>query len=329
MAEERLHKVLAARGVASRRAAETMIQEGRVSVDGRVVLELGAKVDAAQATIKVDGRTLQRPRPLYLLLNKPRGYLTTASDPEGRRTIYDLLDVRERVFPVGRLDMDSEGLLLLTNDGELANRIAHPRYRIDKEYHALVAGLPPPGALDYLRRGGLLVAGGRTSPADIVVLGQEAGGAWLRVIIHEGRKRQVRRMLEEIGHPVRRLRRVRLGPLTLAGVAAAAYRPLTPVEVNRLRRLVGLTGDEDRGERTEPTTARRVTTMTALGVGRPHSKMGQPSGEAARSRPRPARSTGRPTGGPPRKEQHGQQSGSPRGGGRGKQRGPATNGGGR
>lgn len=156
---ERLQKVLAARGVASRRAAEELIQEGRVTVDGRVVQELGTRVDPERAAIRVDGRPLKQPRATYLLLNKPRGYLTTASDPEGRRTVYDLLlDQRERVFPVGRLDMDSEGLLLLTNDGELANRIAHPRYRLDKEYHALVAGTPTPQELDHLRRG-LLVEG--------------------------------------------------------------------------------------------------------------------------------------------------------------------------
>lgn len=243
--EERLQKVLAARGVASRRAAEELIREGRVSVDGRVVLELGTKVDVERATIRVNGRPLGRPRPVYLLLNKPRGYLTTASDPEGRRTVYDLLDTKERVFPVGRLDMDSEGLLLLTNDGALANRIAHPRYRIDKEYHALVEGTPTPQQLDHLRRGGLPLDGRRTSPAEIGVLERGPEGTWLRVVIHEGRKRQVRRMLEDVGHPVRRLRRVRLGPLTLAGLPAASHRPLTAPELVRLRRLLGLAPGED------------------------------------------------------------------------------------
>src|SRR4051812_31138859 len=244
---ERLQKVLAARGVASRRAAEELILEGRVSVDGRIVTELGTKVDPERASIKVGGRLLKQPRLVYLLLNKPRGYITTASDPEGRRTVYDLLEpqaTRERVYPVGRLDMDSEGLLLLTNDGELANRITHPRYRIDKEYNALVEGSPSPGTIARLGHGGFLIEGGRTSPANVAIIGHEAGSTWLRVIIHEGRKRQVRRMLEEVGHPVLRLRRVRLGMLTLAGLPAAAYRPLTPDEVLRLRRLVGLGGEE-------------------------------------------------------------------------------------
>lgn len=243
---ERLQKVLAARGVASRRAAEELILEGRVTVDGRVVTELGTKVDPTSASIKVGGRLLKQPRLTYLLLNKPRGYITTASDPEGRRTVYDLLDAgatRERVYPVGRLDMDSEGLLLMTNDGELANRIAHPRYRMDKEYNALVAGTPTSGALVRAARGGVLTEGGRTSPSEVSMLGSEGGESWLKVIIHEGRKHQVRRMMEEIGHPVRRLRRVRLGPLTLAGLPAASYRPLGPEELLRLRRMVGLAGE--------------------------------------------------------------------------------------
>lgn len=245
MTEERLQKILAARGVTSRRAAEELITAGRVSVDGRVITELGAKVDPDTNAIKVDGRLVRRPRPVYLLLNKPRGYVTTASDPEGRRTVFDLIDVKERTFPVGRLDMDSEGLLLLTNDGELANRIAHPRYRIDKEYHALVQGHPTPQSLEFLRRGGLHVAGGRTSPADVAVLRHEGGDTWLRVIIHEGRKRQVRLMLGQVGNPVIRLRRVRLGLLTLAGLAPAEYRALTPIEVTRLRRILGLAAESE------------------------------------------------------------------------------------
>jgi 23S rRNA pseudouridine2605 synthase len=233
---ERLQKIVAARGAASRRAAEELILEGRVTVDRRVVMELGTKVDPLSAEIRVNGRLLKSPRLTYMILNKPRGYITTASDPEGRRTVYDLLEpgaTKERVYPVGRLDMDSEGLLLLTNDGDLANRIAHPRYHLDKEYNALVEGNPSAGALARLAHGGFLINGGRTSPAQVSKMGHEAGGTWLKVIIHEGRKRQVRRMLEEIGHPVRRLRRVRLGPLTLAGLPAATHRPLSAEELQR------------------------------------------------------------------------------------------------
>ncbi len=284
---ERLQKVLAARGVASRRAAEEMIIEGRVSVDGRVVTELGTKVDPQKAVIRVGGRILKQPPLIYYILNKPRGYITTASDPEGRRTIYELLDPadqRERVYPVGRLDMDSEGLLLLTNDGELAHRVSHPRYRIDKEYNALVDGSPAPGALARLAAGGFLVDGGRTSPADVSVLGHEAGGTWLRVIIHEGRKRQVRRMMEEIGHPVRRLRRVRLGQLTLAGLPAAAYRPLTPEELTRLKLLVGLEKKKPTPKDEQRTTSRprdeRAPTQT-LGAGRPRSRQGHAGQESS------------------------------------------------
>ena len=194
-------------------------------------------------------RCCSAPARAISMLNKPRGYLTTASDPEGRRTVFDLLspgDQRDRVFPVGRLDMDSEGLLLLTNDGEFANRIAHPRYRIDKEYQALVTGHPSGAALAQLRRGGFMLDGGRTSPAEVEVLEQSREGTLLRVVIHEGRRRQVRRIMEEIGHPVQRLRRVRLGPLTLAGLPAAAYRPLTAGELQRLRLLVAA-GDRSGG----------------------------------------------------------------------------------
>ena len=289
---ERLQKIVAARGAASRRAAEELILEGRVTVDRRVVMELGTKVDPLNAEIRVNGRLLKQPRLTYLILNKPRGYITTVSDPEGRRTVYDLLEpgaTKERVYPVGRLDMDSEGLLLLTNDGELTNRIAHPRYRLDKEYNALVEGNPSAGALARLAHGGFLINGGRTSPAQVTTMGHEAGGTWLRVIIHEGRKRQVRRMLEEIGHPVRRLRRVRLGPLTLAGLPAATHRPLTPEELQRLRRMVGLTADGSVEEPTEQTAARREpggrVPTRALGEGRARSVLGKPSGGELPPRP--------------------------------------------
>lgn len=290
---ERLQKVLAARGVASRRAAEELILEGRITVNGRVVTELGTKVDPENASIKIGGRLLKQPRLVYLLLNKPRGYITTVSDPEGRRTIYDLLDTQakhERIYPVGRLDMDSEGLLLLTNDGELANRITHPRYRIDKEYNALVQGSPSPGTIARLAQGGFMVDGGRTSPAEVAIIGHDDGGTWLKVIIHEGRKRQVRRMMEEVGHPVRRLRRVRLGPLTLAGLPAAAYRPLGPDELARLRRMIGLGSQEapeadaparQPVERPTPTprpSAERRTPSRAADAGRTRAPQGRPGG---------------------------------------------------
>jgi 23S rRNA pseudouridine2605 synthase len=289
---ERLQKIVAARGAASRRAAEELILEGRVTVDRRVVTELGTKVDPLNAEIRVNGRLLKQPRPTYLILNKPRGYITTANDPEGRRTVYDLLEpgaTNGRVYPVGRLDMDSEGLLLLTNDGELTNRIAHPRYRLDKEYNALVEGNPSAGALARLAHGGFLINGGRTSPAQVTTMGHEAGGTWLKVIIHEGRKRQVRRMLEEIGHPVRRLRRVRLGPLTLAGLPAATHRPLTPEELHRLRRMVGLAADGSAEERATPTETRREpggrVPTRILGEGRARSTQGKPSGGELPTRP--------------------------------------------
>jgi len=306
---ERLQKVLAARGVASRRAAEELIQEGRISVDGRVVTELGTKVDPARQEIKVGGRVLKQPRAIYLVLNKPRGYITTASDPEGRRTVYDLLDpgeLRERIYPVGRLDMDSEGLLLMTNDGEFANRVAHPRYRLDKEYNALVEGSPAPGALARLAQGGFLISGGRTSPADVSIIGHDAGGTWVRVVIHEGRKRQVRRMMEEIGHPVRRLRRVRLGPLTLAGLPAATYRPLSAEELLRLRRMVGLAGEQPTEPEERPERVRSAPTANkrplATAAPRPASAPGQRASTRTLGEGRPNTSQGRASSAPPERQ---------------------------
>ncbi len=303
---ERLQKVLAARGVASRRAAEELIQEGRISVDGRVVTELGTKVDPEWQEIRVGGRVLKQPRSIYLVLNKPRGYITTASDPEGRRTVYDLLDpgeLRERIYPVGRLDMDSEGLLLMTNDGEFANRVAHPRYRLDKEYNALVEGSPAPGALARLAQGGFLISGGRTSPAEVSIIGHDAGGTWVRVVIHEGRKRQVRRMMEEIGHPVRRLRRVRLGPLTLAGLPAATYRPLSGEELLRLRRMVGLAGEQPTESEERPERVRSAPTANkrpfATASPRPPSVPGQRAPTRTLGEGRPNTSQGRASSGPP------------------------------
>lgn len=237
---ERLQKYLAHAGVASRRKCEELIAAGRVRVNGETVTVLGTQVDPQRDRVEVDGRLITLPRRhTYLLLNKPRGYLTTAQDPHGRRTVMDLIPSGTRVYPVGRLDLDSEGLLLLTDDGELAQRLTHPSHEHDREYHVWVDGRPEQGSLQQLRQG-IELEDGRTWPAKVTVLRRERGGTWLRFVIHEGRKRQLRRMCEAVGHPVRRLIRVAMGPLALGDLAEGQHRSLTRQEQQALRRAVGL-----------------------------------------------------------------------------------------
>ena len=243
---ERLQKILSGAGVASRRAAERLMAEGRVSVNGTVVRELGTKADPEADDIRVDGRAIRRAtRRLYFLLNKPRGYVTTRSDPEGRRTVLDLLaGVREYVFPVGRLDYDSEGLLLLTNDGDLAARLTHPSHEVPREYHARIRGVPDAHAVRRLSQG-IVLDGRRTAPATIRVLeeglGDDGTQALLSLTLHEGRTRQVRRMCEAVGHPVVRLRRVRIGPISDPALPLGAYRALTAREVAALKKAAART----------------------------------------------------------------------------------------
>jgi 23S rRNA pseudouridine2605 synthase len=244
-AGERLQKVLAHAGVASRRHAEDLMAQGRVTVNGVVVRQPGARVDPARDDVRVDGRPVRsRPAPTYVLLNKPVGPLTTVSDPQRRPTVLELLppELRaRRLYPVGRLDRDTEGLLLLTDDGALALRLAHPRYALAKEYHALVAGRPALATLEGLARGILLPGETRpTAPARVWIVGTQGQETWVGLEIHEGRKRQVRRMLAAVGHPVRRLRRVRVGPLTLGTLASGGWRLLAPEEVAALRQAVGI-----------------------------------------------------------------------------------------
>lgn len=236
----RLQKIISTAGVASRRAAEKLIVDGRVSVNGQVVRELGSKADPEIDEIRVDDRRIKKAQRLrYFLLNKPRGYVTTRSDPEKRRTVLDLLKgVREYVYPVGRLDYDSEGLLILTNDGELAATLTHPRHEVERVYEAQVLGIPDGHDIERLSRG-IVIEGRRTSPAAIELLGdrrRQGDTSTLRVTIHEGRTRQVRKMCDAIGHPVRALRRVRIGPLADRNLRLGAYRELTAEEVQRLKR---------------------------------------------------------------------------------------------
>ncbi len=237
---ERLQKFLARAGVASRRHAEALMRDGRVLVNGKPATEPGTKVRPDVDEVRVDGRLVCPPASrIYLALYKPPGVVTTARDPQGRKTVLDLLpsDLRvQRLFPVGRLDLESEGLLLLTNDGDFALHLTHPRYEQEKEYHALVAGHPAPAVLAQLRRGVHLPGETcPTAPAQARLLRPGAGDThWLSVILHEGRKRQVRRMLAVVGHPVLRLVRVRIGALWLGDLQPGQWRRVTEKEVARL-----------------------------------------------------------------------------------------------
>ena len=231
-------------GVASRRAAEELILEGRVSVNGEVVRTLGTKADPTQDEVRVDGRRLRLDvRQRYILLNKPKGFVTTRKDPEGRRTVMDLLTgVREYIYPVGRLDYDSEGLLLLTSDGDLAARLMHPRHGVERVYEAIVVGAPEEEALEKLRRG-VFLDGERTAPAQVrrgAVVGKgRQQTTKLTITLQEGRNRQVRRMCASIGHSVRHLARVRMGPIRLGELRTGHFRDLTPAEVEKLKQAAG------------------------------------------------------------------------------------------
>ena len=235
----RLQKVISQAGVASRRAAERLIAEGRVTVNGETVHEMGTKADPSRDDIRIDGRRIKAPeRHRYILLNKPAGYVTTRSDPQRRRTVIDLLHgVREYIYPVGRLDYDTQGLLLLTNDGDLAAKLTHPRHEVERTYEALVAGTPDDEAVDRLRRG-IPLDGRRTLPADVVLVnkGRRDEGGVLLVTIREGRNRQVRRMFEAVGHPVRSLRRTRFGPISDRRLKPGEWRELTADEVEKLKK---------------------------------------------------------------------------------------------
>lgn len=226
----RLAKYLASAGVASRRASEDIIRAGRVRVDGATITDPGLDVGSA-AEVTVDGATVPTaPERVVYALNKPSGVLSTASDPQGRPTVVELVREPARLYPVGRLDSDTTGLILLTNDGELAHRLTHPRFEVEKTYRAVVANPPVrEGALQRLREG-VQLEDGPTAPARV----KRVKADTLELVLHEGRKRQVRRMCEQVGHPVRRLERIRLGPLALGALAPGAYRRLSAAEVGRL-----------------------------------------------------------------------------------------------
>ncbi len=234
---ERLQKILQRSGVASRRKAEALIAEGRVAINGAIVTEPGIKV-GGDALISVDGKVLTSENKVYFALHKPTGYVSTTADEHGRRTIIDLVPVRERIFPIGRLDYDTSGLLLLTNDGDFMNRLTHPRFRIEKEYHVKVEGLLRKDASRKLEQG-LNLGDFVSLPAKVsdVRYDDKKENTSLKLVIVEGKYHQVRRMFAAIGHPVLKLKRHRFGSISLVGLASGCYRPLKPHEVKQLRNL--------------------------------------------------------------------------------------------
>jgi 23S rRNA pseudouridine2605 synthase len=232
----RLAKYIAHSGVASRRHAERLVTSGRVEVDGSRVVDPARDV-GDENEVRVDGRPVRRERHEHYLLNKPVAVVSTAHDPQGRRKVTDLVPSPGRLYPVGRLDADTSGLILLTNDGELANRLTHPSFEVDKTYRALVRGPVTARALERLRSG-VSLEDGRTAPAQAAIVGRRGSDTELELTIHEGRKRQVRRMCEAVGNPLIELRRTRFGPLELGGLRPGEHRPLEPEEIDLLRRGV-------------------------------------------------------------------------------------------
>lgn len=241
MAEVRLQKVIAQAGLASRRAAEELIRQGRVAVNGQVVRELGVRVDPEKDEIVLDNKPVTAVlRKVYLLFYKPRHCVTTLSDPQGRKKVIDFIpDFKVRLFPVGRLDYDAEGLLLLTNDGELAYRLQHPSFGVAKRYEVKVQGHPHESALQTLREG-VMLEDGKTAPAEVLLGRMLPKACWLTITLHQGWYRQIKRMCEAVGHPVLKIRRTAYGPLTMGKLVVGSFRHLTQSEVTRLYGMVQL-----------------------------------------------------------------------------------------
>jgi 23S rRNA pseudouridine2605 synthase len=236
---ERLQKILAQAGIASRRKCEDLISAGKVEVNGEVVTTLGTKADPDQDIITVNGKPIRNEKKVYIVMNKPKGVITSASDPEGRKVVSDYLrDVKERVYPVGRLDYDTEGLIILTNDGEFANLLTHPKHHVPKTYMATVKGVPHGSDLDKLKAG-IMLDDGMTSPAEVEYkdIDTAKNEATISITIYEGRNRQVRRMFEAVSHPVIKLKRIAFGELMLHNLKRGLFRHLTKNEVEDLIKL--------------------------------------------------------------------------------------------
>lgn len=258
MVEERIQKILARAGYGSRRASEGLIADGRVRVNGNTVT-LGAKADPEKDLITVDGQPIPNVAPAgeYIALNKPRFVLSDDINDDPRKTVFDLVPTHGHLFVVGRLDFESEGLMLLTNDGELANQLTHPRYGHEKEYRVLVARRPDEEQLAVWRRGVVLEDGHKTSPADVKLETTAGRGAWLRITMHEGRKRQIREICGQIGLPVVRILRVRIGTLKLGGLKPGEWRNLTPMEIQALRTSVSSGGGKPTAKPRQPRRVER------------------------------------------------------------------------
>ncbi len=276
---ERLQRVLAQHGVASRRRSEQLITAGQVRVNGDVVTELGTRVNPSRDELRVDGKLLRRQPPRYIMLNKPSGFITTVSDERERWTVMDLVDVRERVYPVGRLDRATQGLVLLTNDGDLAHRLMHPSYRIDKEYLVFADTRPAESQLQRLRDG-IRLDNHRVVPVEVRLFRESAEGVAIKIVLHEGLYHVVRRLMDSVGIPVTRLRRTRLGPLHLQGIPSGAWRDLTQGELIQLYGSVGMPADE-----AEEANGKRAMQLTPVGGFAHRGAAGGGSGEAAQRPP--------------------------------------------
>lgn len=269
-AGERLQRVLAQRGVASRRASEQLITEGRVKVNGTVVTELGTRVDPTRDQISVDGKTIGRQKPRFLVLNKPPGFITTTNDERSRWTVMDLINVQERVYPVGRLDRETQGLLLFTNDGEVANRVMHPRFRLAKEYHVVTDRRPHDGQLQELRDG-VLVQDTLVIPDEVRLLRETPEGVYIKLVLHEGMFHVVRQMMDKVRIEVVKLLRHRVGPISVNGIPLGAWRDLTPGELEQLFDALDLPrADADKAN------ARRSTQLDPVGGYTPAPKIRHP-----------------------------------------------------
>lgn len=301
MAEERLQKIIARAGFASRREAEALIEAGKVTVNGQVVTEQGTKADAERDHVKVDGKLITRPETKrYILLYKPREVMTTASDPEGRKTVLDLVrGVKERLFPVGRLDFHSEGLIILTNDGDLAYKVTHPSQGSVKTYHVKVRGVPEERILEKLRNG-IFLDGKKTLPTEIQRIKttgkhEEEGNSWFDVKLREGRTQQIRKMFQTVGHPVSKLKRVAIGPLSDPKLQPGESREMTPQEVRLLystsepRGKVRVKSGTRRGPETAP--RRAAAKSSNAGAKAPRTSAASKTSARAGGAARPARTT--------------------------------------
>src|SRR3954465_9876105 len=301
MEQERLQKIIAHAGFASRREAEAMIREGRVTLNGRVVTELGTRADADRDHIKVDGKLITHAEPhRYILLYKPKEVMTTGEDPQGRRTVIDLVrGIRERIYPVGRLDFHSEGLVLLTNDGELAFKVSHPTHGSVKTYSVKVRGVPEERLVDKLRRG-ITIDGKRTLPCDIERMHttgkrDDEGNSWFEVKLREGRTQQIRKMFQAVGHPVSKLRRVAIGPISDPKLTPGVWRELTKQEVKMLETMKEPKKPAKRRVAAGPASRKKPATAAKRPTAAKRSAAARPKARTVAARTAPTRTSTRRT----------------------------------